>query len=329
MIFIATVVTILIFFVLAVMLLGMFVAGGETTRVSSRVAKLTQLPQDLQAELQTARQLESTVRQGLFSKIDLKPLLGRFTGEGYFEKLERDLAQADLKLRPSEFLILRFGVFLFAFFAGVIVLQGLFWGFLVAFPFLFLHAPVINFLKKRRVERFGIQLAEFLILIVNSLRAGQTFMQGCAVATKESPDPIAMEFKQVIKEVNLGLPEAEALENMLLRVPSEDLKIVVSGYTIQRKVGGNLAEIFETTAATIRERVRIHGQIATLTTQGKLSGLLVGSIPFFIGFAIAGINPEYFEPMLQPPWGYALIGLALVMQGMGALMIKKIVTIEV
>lgn len=326
--FIATVVVIVLFFATFGMIVGMLVSGGETSQVRSRVARLTQLPEEVVREMKTAEQLTGE-RSGLFSRVDLRPLIGRFTGENYFDTLERDLAQADIKLRPSEFLIFRGAVVLFVACVALILTRSLLLGVLIALPFLFLHAPVISFLKKRRVNKFSLQLAEFLILIVNSLRAGQTFMQGCSIAAKESPDPIASEFKQVIKEVNLGLPEPEALENLLTRVPSEDLKIVVSGYTIQRKVGGNLAEILETTAATIRERVRIQGQIDTLTTQGKLSGLLVGALPFFIGFAISGINPEYFRPMLEPPWGWATIGAALTMQLLGALMIKKIVTIEI
>ncbi|MFQ3669916.1 MAG: type II secretion system F family protein [Verrucomicrobiia bacterium] len=329
MFFVATVVVILLFFIMTGMIVGMLVSGGEASRVSSRVARLTQLPEDLAREIKTAEQLGTGERASLFSKVDLRPIIGRFTGENYFEALERDLAQADIKLRPSEFLIFRGAVVVFVACLALVVTRSLLLGILIAIPFLFLHAPLINFLKKRRINRFSLQLAEFLILVVNSLRAGQTFMQGCSIAAKESPDPIASEFRQVIKEVNLGLQEPEALENLLTRVPSEDLKIVVSGYTIQRKVGGNLAEILETTAGTIRERVRIQGQIDTLTTQGKLSGLLVGALPFFIGFAISGINPEYFQPMLTPPWGWATIGLALTMQLLGALMIKKIVTIEI
>ncbi|NJK91813.1 MAG: hypothetical protein HC904_08310 [Blastochloris sp.] len=172
-------------------------------------------------------------------------------------------------------------------------------------------------------------MGDFLILVVNSLRAGQTFLQGCQVAVSESDNPIAAEFKQVIKEVNLGLPEAESMENMLTRVPSEDLKIVVSAYIIQRKVGGNLAEILETTAATVRERIKIHGMIDTLTTQGKLSGGLVASMPFFIALAVSVINPRYIEPLISTIPGYFLIGIAITMQLTGAFIIFRIVDIEV
>ncbi|MEO0454913.1 MAG: type II secretion system F family protein, partial [Verrucomicrobiota bacterium] len=172
-------------------------------------------------------------------------------------------------------------------------------------------------------------LADFLILIVNSLRAGQTFMQGCSVAVVESPNPISTEFKQVIKEVNLGMPEQESMENMLTRVPSEELKIVVSAYIIQRKVGGNLAEILDTTAETIRERIKIQGQISVLTTQGKLSGSLVGALPFVLGFILAGLNPQYMAPLISTIPGYVCIGIVVVLQSIGAFAIWRIVDIEI
>lgn len=324
MIEIATWVVVGLFFLTLVMAIGSYVVGGETTKMKSRVERLTRLPEGLESELDPKQ-----ARKSLLSSVDLRPTLGRFAGEGYFENLEKQLAQADIKLRASEFIVVRLAVFVFAVFIFIILMKSLLLAILCALPFLVLHKPVLNFLKARRINRFSNQMAEFLILIVNSLRAGQTFMQGCSVAAAESPEPIATEFKQVIKEVNLGMPEDEAMENLLIRVPSEDLKIVVSAYSIQRRVGGNLAEILEKTAATIRERIKIHGQIKTLTTQGKLSGVLVGGMPFVIAFAISGINPNYMKPLFTPPWGYTLIGIALFMQLLGAIVIKKIVTIEV
>ena len=313
-----------LFFVTAAMAIGSYVTGGETTKMKSRVERLTRLPDGLEKELNPTK-----TRRSLLSSVDLRPVIGRLAGDNYFEKLEKQLAQADIKLRASEFIVLRFGAFIFTIGILIIVLKGLLLAIICALPVLILHKPILNFLKNRRINKFSNQMAEFLILIVNSLRAGQTFMQGCSVASAESPEPIATEFKQVIKEVNLGMPEDEAMENLLIRVPSEDLKIVVSAYSIQRRVGGNLAEIFEKTAATIRERIKIHGQINTLTTQGKLSGFLVGGMPFVIAFAISAINPGYMKPLFTPPWGYALIGVALFMQLLGAVVIKKIVTIEV
>jgi tight adherence protein B len=321
---IAAGVCILLTFVTLAMLLSSFIAGGQTTKVKSRVERLTKLPEQLQAEIENAQRKKS-----LISRVDLRPMLARFTGESYFLSVERELAQSDIRLRVSEFLIVRGLVVIFGVLVAIILLKSLLLGILCGIPLLFIHIPFLGFRRAGRLKKFNNQLAEFLILIVNSLRAGQTFMQGCSIAAAETPHPISTEFKQVIKEVNLGMPEAEALENMLTRVPSQDLEIVISGYIIQRRVGGNLAQILETTAATIRERIKIQGLINTLTTQGKLSGAIVALLPFGIGLAISGINPSYMKPLFTPPWGYALIGIALFMQAIGAFVISRIVKIEV
>ncbi|MFZ5805652.1 MAG: type II secretion system F family protein [Verrucomicrobiota bacterium] len=313
-------------FVVIAMMLGQALigSGDKTPSVSARVEKLSKLPDELKKEL-VGMHGGTSPKESLFAKVDLKPL----TGEAYLTRLEQRLAQADIPLRVSEFLIMR--VFMIVVGAALVMVltKNIIFGLLAALPLMVIHIPVMNFLTKRRVRRFSDQLAPFLILVVNSLRAGQTFMQGADVASSESPDPIASEFKQILKEVNLGMPVEASMDNMLTRVPSEDLKIVVAAYTIQRKVGGNLATIFETTAATIRERIRIQGQINTLTTQGKLSGAIVALIPFVIGGIIATLMPQMMKDFVQSFAGKVCIGIALVMQCIGALAIKKIVSIEI
>lgn len=329
MLFIILVFCVLFTFVAVAMALGSLGSSAKSeSTVRTRISKLTAVPEELKTEF--AAGLEAAEkRKSMLSNIDLKPILGRFTGEAYFSQVEQDLARADIPLRVSEFLILRVAFAIIGG-AGVLILsRNIVFGVLAFVVLSFLHAPIIHIKKGMRVSKFTAQLADFLILVINSLRAGQSFLQGCSVAVSESPEPIASEFKQVIKETNLGMPEAESLENMLMRVPSEELKIVVSGYIIQRKVGGNLAEIFEKTAATIRERLKIQGQINVLTTQGKLSGVLVASMPFVIGAAVAFINPEYIKPLISTVPGYIMIGVAVGMQMLGAFIIWRIVDIEI
>ncbi|MDD5260640.1 MAG: type II secretion system F family protein [Methylacidiphilales bacterium] len=324
--FVMSVCWLLFLLVSAMVIADIFIGSGKSA-VKTRFQKLTSVPESLKSEL-TAVAIDEP-RRGILSSIDLQPILGRITGEGYFTQVEEQLARADLPFRVSEFLILRFAFTVVVGMSAMLLFHNIVYGILCALPVLFLHIPILVILRKSRVAKFNVQLADFLILVVNSLRAGQTFMQGCAVAVSETGNPISAEFKQVIKEVNLGMPEWESMENMLTRVPSEDLKIVVSAYVIQRKVGGNLAEILETTAATIRERIKIQGQISVLTTQGKLSGCLVGSLPFVIGFAISCINPSYIKPLLTTVPGYFLMGLAVCMQLTGAFIIWRVVDIEI
>jgi tight adherence protein B len=329
MLFIILVFCVVFTFVALAMALAMVGAKSQTeSTVRSRISKLTAVPEELKTEYAAGLVAEEK-RKSILSNIDIKPLVGRFTGEAYFSQVEQDLARADIPLRVSEFLILRVSFAVIGALGVLILTRNIIFGALAFVVLSFLHAPIIHIKKGMRVSKFTAQLADFLILVINSLRAGQSFLQGCNVAVSESPEPIASEFKQVIKETNLGMPESESLENMLVRVPSEELKIVVSGYIIQRKVGGNLAEIFEKTAATIRERLKIQGQISVLTTQGKLSGVLVASMPFVIGGAVAVINPEYIKPLISTVPGYMMIGVAVSMQLFGAFLIWRIVDIEI
>ena len=207
-----------------------------------------------------------------------------------------------------------------------------------------LHIPVLKIKRSMRVDKFVLQLAEFLVLITNSLRSGQTFLQGVDIASKDSPNPIVMEFRMLLKETNLGVPVETAFNNMLLRVPSEDLKIVMSAFSIQRNVGGNLADIMDQVAAMIRQRIAIQGQIKVLTTQGKLSGAIVGMLPFGLGTVIAFINYDYMSKLWTPRHdtpgapplaltdrylGPILLAIGVFMQLLGCFVIYKICDIEV
>ncbi len=160
------------------------------------------------------------------------------------------------------------------------------------------------------------------------------------IASKDSPNPIGMEFRLLLKETNLGVPVEQAFTNMLIRVPSEDLKIVMSAFSIQRNVGGNLADIMDQVAAMIRQRIAIQGQIKVLTTQGKLSGAIVGLLPFGLGTVIALINYEYMSKLWTPRpedglsiperyLGPILLGIGIFMELLGCFVIYKICDIEV
>jgi len=320
------VVTVLFFIIIATAIASLGTKKERKT-VQSRVIKMRQVAEELKGELPD--NFEEKEKQSLLGNVDLRPTLGKVVGDSYFTNLESELARADIPLRVSEFIIFRLAIWVLMTAAAIILTQNFLLGGIIGLPFLILHIPFIKIKQGMRISKFSNQLADFLVLITNSLRAGQTFMQGCAVAVKESPNPVAAEFKQVIKEVNLGMPETESMENMLVRVPSEDLKIVVSAYLIQRKVGGNLAEILETTAATIRERIKIQGKISALTTQGKLSGILVGVLPFLLGVVLTLLNGDYMSPLISTIPGYFVMGIGFVMQIIGFLVIWKIVSIEI
>jgi tight adherence protein B len=182
---------------------------------------------------------------------------------------------------------------------------------------------------QQRAKHFNNQLGDTLVLIANSLRTGYSFMQAVEMVSREMPPPISVEFARSLKEINLGIATEESLNNMAKRVDSEDLDLVVTVVLIQRQVGGNLAEVLDNIAGTIRERVKIRGQIKTLTAQGRISGFVIGGIPFVLAILIYAINPEYIRLLFSTPLGKCMLVGALLSQICGALAIRKIINIDI
>jgi tight adherence protein B len=299
--------------------------------------KLKNLAKDPEA---MAKEIElGAEKKSLLSRVDFRSLFTRFTGQSYMDDLEKKLTQSDIPLKPGEFLAARLGGSGVAFVLTGLITRSFYASMLVLGVALVIHIPILKIMRGRRINKFVTQLAEFLVLITNSLRSGQTFLQGVEIASKESPNPIGMEFRLLLKETNLGVPVESAFGNMLLRVPSEDLKIVMSAFSIQRNVGGNLADIMDQVAAMIRQRIQIQGQIKVLTTQGKLSGLIVGLLPFVLGAILSGISYDYMKNLWTPWWenpnplmrymGPMLLVGGIILELLGSLVIYKICDIEV
>ena len=182
---------------------------------------------------------------------------------------------------------------------------------------------------KRRVKAFNAQLADALVLMASSLRSGYSFMQAIEMLSREMQPPLSEEFYRVLREINLGVTTDEAMNHMADRINSEDLDLVVTAVLIQRQVGGNLTEILDNIAYTIRERVKIKGHIRTLTAQGRLSGLIIGLLPIVVGWIVYLINPAYIYPLISAPIGNAMLGFAIFIEIIGAMFIRKIVNINV
>jgi len=258
--------------------------------------------------------------------------------------LARELARADLKLKSSEYLFIWAGstvgvpVLFFilgflpptvAFGTPIALLFGLFLGFML--PRFWLGRR-----KSGRLNAFNKALPDTITLIANALRAGSSFLQAIELVVRESRPPVSTEFGRVIREVNLGLAFEVALENMVRRVKSDDLELMATAIAIQHTGGGNLAEILDSIAFTIRERVRIKGEIRTLTAQQRLSGYVVAGLPFALAGFIYLAAPTFFEPMFQNPPGIAglpagviILAFAVIMMFFGFMAIRRIVDIEV
>jgi len=188
---------------------------------------------------------------------------------------------------------------------------------------------VIRLLKWRRDRRFGEQLVDALIGMGNALRAGHSLPAALELIAREMDNPMGQEMRLVVQEMRLGVPMEQALDHLCQRMPSEDLDILVTSIVISRQVGGNLAEIFDNIAHTIRERHRIEGKIASLTAQGKLQGLVIALLPLLIGVFLNAYSPDLMRPMFQDWLGWALIGLIVVLEAFGVLLIWRIVSIKV
>jgi tight adherence protein B len=256
--------------------------------------------------------------------------------------LARDIARADLRLKPSEFLLIWAGSTL-----GIPLAMVLLSPLIPAFgsPILWLVGGFIGFvlprfwLARRRNSRLGAfnkMLPDTITLIANALRAGSSFLQAIELVVRESRPPISTEFARVIREVNLGLPFDQALENMVRRVRSDDLELMATAISIQHQVGGNLAEILDSIAFTIRERVRIQGEIRSLTAQQRLSGYVVGFLPIALAGFLFVAAPGFMTPMFQRPpeliglpGGVIILILGGVMMFIGFMIIRRIVDIEV
>jgi tight adherence protein B len=243
-------------------------------------------------------------------------------------KVQRDLARANLKLRVAEYYYIRIGASLAL---GVILfvfrdpLSGIV-GFLIGYmlPRFWVGRRISG-----RLSAFNKQLPDTITLLSNSLRAGSSFLQSIELVSREGGPPMSEEMGRVVREVNLGLGMEEALHNLVRRIKSDDLDLMVTAIGIQQQVGGNLAEILDTIAFTIRERVRIKGEINTLTAQGRVSGYLVAFLPIGLGVALNAINPAFMAPLFTETIGRILMGVGAVMMTIGFLAIRKITDIKV
>lgn len=256
----------------------------------------------------------------------------------YGERISQNLARADLKLRPGEFVALMgissivtaalawvfFGKMEVTLLGGIFALVGAIFG-------LFLPRIFVGRMQKQRLKKFTDQLADMLNLMVNGLRAGYSTMQALEAVSKELPPPISTEFRRVVQEMQLGIPMESALDNLLVRIPSEDLDLVITAINVQREVGGNLAEVLETISHTIRERVRIKGEIKTLTTQVTASGRLLSAMPVFLVGALYLLNRDYIMNFFKEPiWcGASMLGCSAILIILGTVVMNKIADIEV
>ncbi len=243
--------------------------------------------------------------------------------------LKRMLDQGDLHITPSRLIMFSFMSGMLGALAASVVtvfIPLMIGAGLVTASLPFLH---VWWRRKKRFNEFLEHLPDALDLISRALSAGHAFSEALHMVSTEMPEPIATEFRKAYEEQNLGLSLKLALENLTQRIPLLDLRMCVTAILIQRETGGNLAEILEKVAYTIRERFRIMGDLKTLTTSSRMSAWLLCALPIFVAIAVTVMNPEYMSVLWKDQRGHYLIATALFMQITGMLIVRKILRIKI
>ena len=261
---------------------------------------------------------------------DMLPTITKYvSGNQIGKNLRLEMHRAGMRLRPAEFVGLC---------GGGVVLMAIIGNALTGQVFMTVALGIIGYIipivilrlkQSMRLKKFAGQLPDALTLIASSLRTGYSFMNACEMVITEMPAPISEEFAWARGEAQLGVPMETALQRMVERIKSYDLDLVVTSVGIQLQVGGNLAEILDTISETIRERIRIRGEIANLTAEGKLSGIIVFLLPMFLVLILNVVAPGYFNPLLHHKLAPYIIGATLFLMFTGGAIIYKMVNMDV
>ncbi|MBC7258192.1 MAG: type II secretion system F family protein [Chloroflexi bacterium] len=305
---------------LGVLLIFIGLAGalsGRDPRVSSRLDQYAAREDGLASP---------SGGQGVQVTSTLNQMIGR---QKFAANLATQLARADLKLTVSEFVLLNLATTLLGFLFFLVLKRDLFLAVLGGVAGYFLPRIWMRRRQSKRIKDFNNQLGDTITLLANSLRSGYSLLQSMETVAKELSPPVSTEFERVVREIGLGLSYEQAMNNMLRRVPSPDLDLMITAINVQHEVGGNLAEILETIGFTIRERIRIQGEIRVLTAQQTGTGIIVGLLPFAVGLILYLINADYILSLFREPCGWAMVAMIFILIGSGFAIIRRIIQIEV
>lgn len=302
--------------VFVLMILALKAVFSDKSTVEKRVEKMTGA--HIKATLSARR------HPGKNGHIKLWPSFKNNTQK----RLLSELSAAGVLLRPEEFLTIWMSLALVPALVSALFGAEFIVSISLALLGTFLPYTFIKKAKNKRILMFERQLSDSLIIMSNCLRSGLSFQQAVQSIAKDMPEPISKEFGKVTKELNLGLPIEKTLANMVERIESKDLVLIVSAILIQRQTGGNLSEILDSIAGTITERLKIKGEIRVQTATGRTSGLVVGLLPAFIMAILMLINPSYMGEFFNNPLGIAMLSAAAGLEFIGFMCIRAVVNVK-
>lgn len=292
------------------------------TRVDERLAGVRAEP--------GSRSVAEPSRQLPKGRVERVPTLGaalrRF---GLWQTLQIELLRAGWLLRASELVALMCATALLSTLVALLLTHNLFTtlgaaGVAGTIPWVVMKAA-----QTKRSKALNTQIPDALDLLTTTLRAGFAFVRGCQLIETQMHPPLAQEFGRVVDEVQFGLSIGEALNNLVLRTQDGDLELIVAAVQTQLEIGGNLAEILDNIGGMIRERVKITGEIAAATAEGRLSAGILLAMPFGLAFVVNILNPAYLKPLVTSTLGWALLGLGGVLMIVGTMIIRKLIQVEV
>lgn len=237
--------------------------------------------------------------------------------------------QANLPVTGQEYMMLVGGSAVFFFVLLVIATLQLSEPLLFAVGWVVFASLYVQFKAKRRMKQFTNQLGDAIAMMSNAIKSGFTFQQAMDIVAKEIKGPISEEFVRALNEIQLGVTLEEALEGICRRVKDDDFEMVAMSVVIQRQVGGNLSQILDTVGETIRDRIKLKGEIRSLTAEGVMSGLAIGMLPIILSVLCQIINPHYFDELLAVEYGKYIVIVCLISECIGGLIIKYIVNVKI
>ncbi len=318
----AAIVAALLVFVAVTALVVALVSGNRDREVESRLGRLSKPREEKSSASNVLKRDSGTFR-----------FLGRLVSGDWSERAARDLAQAGMSLKVSEFLMIRMlsagglAVLIILFAPGATL--GVLLAIVAGFVGFMLPAWLVAIRRASRQKKLNEQLPEMLALISNSLRSGFAFTQAVDLAAEQLEPPISDELKLVQRDTTLGAPMDAALQSMADRSGSADFEMMVSSVLIQRTIGGNLSEILDRVADTVKERDRLQGEIRSLTASQRLTGMVLSIYPIVLGLIFFALAPDTWEVLVTEEAGRIMLGLAAVLQVIGIVVIRRILTLEV